>query len=90
MDHSSNILNKVRYFLSNAFVIIRQRLTYQSSLSQFKKPTAISESKVESSSLLHIGPVVNLELRKNHPLFVEYHFGFLRGGLVRLEKKKSH
>jgi hypothetical protein len=98
MDHSNNILDnikalfpwkRVRYFLLDVLCIFRERPIHQSSLSEFKKLSVISEFTVEDFSSSHRDPIVNLELRKNHPLFVDYHFGFLRTRLGHHGKKES-
>jgi|GEM_PF-2425755 hypothetical protein len=90
MDHSSNILNKTRCLLSDFLFIIGQRLTYQGSPSRFKKPRATSEPEVGSSSSLHGDPTINLELRKNHPLFVKYYFSPFKREVKIHGKKKYH
>ncbi|MER3446378.1 MAG: hypothetical protein C4291_05800 [Candidatus Dadabacteria bacterium] len=72
----SNNLNKVRCFFSYALFIIGQGPGYRSSPSKFKNLGITSEPKVESHSPFCRSPVVNLELRKNHPLFVKYHSRF--------------
>jgi hypothetical protein len=90
MDHPSNILNNnvkdlfawkwIRYSLFNVLSLFRERVAYQKSLSKRKKWNATSESIARDFSPSHRDSVVNLELRKNHPLFVEYHLrSFKRG-----------
>jgi hypothetical protein len=86
MDHPDNTLNNItsifawkpiKYLFASVLLIGRGRLFYQESLSKFKKLGVSSDPKVENSfSLLGRGPITYLELRKNHPLFVDYRFRF--------------
>ncbi len=74
MHHPSNILNYlessfawkgIRYFLPT--FLQRKEQVYQKSISKPKRPIVNSKFITKSSR----SPIINLELRKNHPLFME-------------------
>ena len=79
---------RIKYFLLDFLFVARER-TNQRFLYRPKKPSTSSELTAKGFSTSRRAPLVNLELRKNHPLFVDYHFGLLTWRLDHHEEKKS-
>lgn len=67
---------RIKSFSLNFSFITREGTTHQKPLSKLK-PGISSEPTAKGISTSRRDPLVNLELRKNHPLFVDYHIGLL-------------
>jgi hypothetical protein len=87
MHHPNNILSniksglgerRVRYLLADFFLIIRKKLVYQYSISEFNKLYITTESTVNGFSPSFEYLLFNLGSINDHPLLVKWQCGFNR------------
>ncbi len=97
MYHTSNILKNLKlsfawksiwYFLLDSN--LGERVEHKKLSLMLKKLQVVSRDKTKGLSLVPRSPLVSLGLRKNHPLFVEYHFRSFDREVNNHGKNKPH